>query len=155
MADCRPRMQQAFGVNDPDHLSGSTMRAVHFTEEVLNAIRHDRYHHPHPKVQQKMEVLWLKSKGLSHGEIAAYADISIRSVVRHLTEFLEGGLERVRQLGYGKGPSELDQHKGELEAYFLENQPRSAVHAQAEILRLTGVQRGLTQVRHFLKKISV
>jgi len=40
------------------------MRIVAFGPEILDAIRHDRYHHPHPRVQQKMEVLWLKSKGL-------------------------------------------------------------------------------------------
>ena len=128
------------------------MRAVNFTPDALKAIHHDRYHHPHPKVQLKMEVLWLKSKGLTQPEIADYAGTFVRSVVRHITEYLEGGLEGVRQLGYGESHSELDKHKGELEAYFLENHPRSAAHAQAEIERLTGVKRGLTQVRQFLKK---
>lgn len=129
------------------------MRTLSFTPDDLQAIQHDRYHHPHPKVQQKMEVLWLKHHGLSHGDAAKYAGVSVRSVVRYLTEFLEGGLARVRQLGYGPGHSELDPYQGELEAYFLEQQPHSAAQAQAEIYRLTGVWRGLTQVRHFLKKV--
>ena len=129
------------------------MRAIPFTPDVLDQIHHDRYHHPHPKVQQKMEVLWLKSKGLSHCQAAELAGVSVRSVVRYITEFTEGGLSRVRRLGYGERPSELDRHQGELEAYFLENQPKSAAHAQAEIERLTGIKRGLTQVRVFLKNV--
>jgi hypothetical protein len=88
-----------------------------FSEEVLARIRHDRYHHPHPRVQRKMEVLWLKSLGLTHADIAEFADVSPRSVQR-----------------------------------YLEHPPRSAREAQQAIERLTGVRRGLSRVRSFLKK---
>jgi hypothetical protein len=46
------------------------MRHFAFPSEVLAALRYDRYHHPHPRVQQKMEVLWLKSQGCTHQDIA-------------------------------------------------------------------------------------
>ena len=39
------------------------MRELTFSVEDLKAVDHDRYHHPHPRVQRKMEVLWLKSHG--------------------------------------------------------------------------------------------
>ena len=130
------------------------MRAFTFSQDVLAAIRHDRYHHPHPRVQQKMEVLWLKSHGLTHADIAALADVSPRSVQRYLDEFEQGGLARVRHLHWAGKPCELDRHRPSLEAYFLENPPRSAREAQAAIERLTGVRRGLSQVRAFLKKKS-
>jgi hypothetical protein len=42
------------------------MRRFTFTPEDLATIRRDRYQHPHPRVQQKMEDLWLKSQGLSY-----------------------------------------------------------------------------------------
>ena len=130
------------------------MREFSFSEEVLAQIRHDRYHHPHPRVQRKMEVLWLKSQGLTHTDIAQLADVSLRSVQRYLDEFDQGGLQRVRQLNWPGKACELDEHRSSLEAYFLENPPRSAREAQAAIERLTGVHRGLSQVRAFLKKKS-
>lgn len=130
------------------------MRPFVFSEEVLAEIRHDRYHHPHPRVQRKMEVLWLKSQGLAHHEIAALADVSPRSVQRYLDEFLDGGLDRLRRLNWQGKPNELDDHHRSLGAYFLDHPPRSAREAQAAIERLTGVRRGLTQVRAFLKKKS-
>jgi hypothetical protein len=34
------------------------MRTITFTEEDRKALAHDRYHHPDPRVQRKMEVLW-------------------------------------------------------------------------------------------------
>ena len=128
------------------------MRAFTFSEETLAEIRHDRYHHPHPRVQRKMEVLWLKSRGLTHAEIAELADVSPRSVQRYLDAFEQGGLEHVRQLNWQGTSCPLDEHQASLEDYFLEHPPRSAREAQAVIERLTGIRRGLSQVRAFLKK---
>jgi hypothetical protein len=48
----------------------------------------------------------------------------------------------------------LTDHQTSLEDYFLENPPRSTRAAQAAIEEQTGVRRGLTQVRAFLKKLS-
>jgi len=130
------------------------MRAFTFSPEVLAEIRHDRYHHPHPRVQRKMEVLWLKSQGLAHAAIADLAAVSPRSVQRYLDEFEQGGLARIRRLGWKGTRSELDGHQQSLEDYFLEHPPRSAREAQEAIERLTGIRRGLSQVRAFLKKKS-
>jgi transposase len=130
------------------------MRHFTFTPEVLAAIGHDRYHHPHPRVQQKMEVLWLKSQGCTHEDIARLAGVSRRSVQRYLDEFAAGGLERIRRLPWKGKPNELAAHQASLEDYFLEQPPRSTREAQAAIERETGVRRGLTQVRAFLKKLS-
>ena len=128
------------------------MRAFSFSKEVLAEIRHDRYHHPHPRVQRKMEVLWLKSLGLTHADIAEFADVSPRSVQRYLDEYQEGGLDRIRRLGWQGKPCALDEHQPSLEDYFIEHPPRSAREAQEAIERLTGIRRGLSQVRAFMKK---
>jgi transposase len=130
------------------------MRHFTFTPEVLAAIRHDRYHHPHPRVQQKMEVLWLKSQGCTHGDIARLAAVSRRSAQRYLDEFADGGLQRIRRLLWKGKANELAAHQASLEDYFLEHPPRSTREAQAAIEQLTGVRRGLTRVRAFLKKLS-
>lgn len=130
------------------------MREFTFSDEQLDEIRRDRARHPHPRVQQKMNVLWLKSRGLTHGRIAQLGDTSLRTVQRVLTEFLEGGLPAVRQTRWEGKRAQLDDHAPALEDHFLQNPPRSTREAQAEIERLTGVRRGLTQVREFLKKRS-
>ena len=130
------------------------MRRFSFTAQDLDSIRYERYHHPHPRVQQKMEVVWLKSQGLTHEDIAALADVSRRSVQRYLDEFADGGLQRLRRLPWKGKANELTDHRQSLEDYFLENPPRSTREAQAAIEQLTGVRRGLTQVRAFLKKLS-
>jgi transposase len=99
-----------------------------------------------------MEVLWLKSRGLTDAEVAELADVSPRSVQRYLDEFQAGGLEQVRRLGWKGKECELDEHRDSLEDYFLQHPPKSANEAQQAIERLTGIRRGLSQVRAFLKK---
>ena len=124
---------------------------ITFTAEDRQALAHDRYHHPDPRVQRKMEVLWLKSHGLTHDDIATYADVSRRTVQRYLDEYLEGGLSRLRRCPWHHPRSALVEHETSLEEYFQEHPPRSAKQAQAIIEQRTGVRRGLSQVRHFLK----
>jgi transposase len=98
-----------------------------------------------------MEVLWLKSHGLNHDEIAAYADVSRRTVQRYLDQYHEGGLPRLRRCRWHQPQSTLVEHQGSLEEYFLKHPVRSAKQARAVIERQTGIRRGLSQVRHFLK----
>jgi transposase len=130
------------------------MRTFTFSQEVLDALRHERFQHPHPRVQQKMEVVWLKSQGLIHTNIARLAGVSRRTVQRYLDEFAAGGLEQLRRVPWQGPSSELVRHQVTLEDYFFENPPHSAGQAQAAIEQLTGVHRSLTQVRAFLKKLS-
>lgn len=130
------------------------MRHFIFTPEALDTIRHERYHHPHPRVQQKMEVLWLKSQGLTHEDVARLAAVSRRSAQRYLDEYADGGLERVRCLPWKGRANDLAAHRASLEDYSLQNPPRSTREAQAAIERETGVRRGPSQVRAFSKKLS-
>jgi transposase len=127
------------------------MRTITFTADDRRALAHDRYYHPDPRVQRKMEVLWLKSHGLGHDDIAAYADVSRRTVQRYLDQYLEGGLPRLRRSQWHQPQSALAEHQGTLEEYFLKHPVRSAKQARAIIEQQTGVRRGLSQVRHFLK----
>jgi transposase len=130
------------------------MRDFVFPSDVLDVVRHERYHHPHPRVQQKMEVIGLKSQGLTHDDIARLAGLSRRSVQRYLDEYLDGGIDRLHEIRWKGKPCPLDDHRTSLEEYFVLHPPRTVREAQDAIERLTGIRRGLTQVRVFLKKSS-
>jgi transposase len=127
------------------------MRPFFFSDEDLHAIANDRYHHPHPLVQRKMEVLWLKSHGLPHQQIADLAGISLRTAQRYLSDYLQGGLTLLRRCPWRGPKTVLLQHERSLEEYFWDHPPRSTKEAAKVIEEQTGVRRGLTQVRAFLK----
>ena len=127
------------------------MREFFFSDDDLKAIAKDRYEHPHPHVQRKMDVLWLKSHGLPHQQIADLAGVSLRTVQRHLNDYLEGGLKQVRRCNWRGPKTVLLQHERSLEEYFWDHPPRNTKEAAKVIEEQTGVRRGLTQVRAFLK----
>ena len=127
------------------------MREFTSSDDDLKAIAHDRYHHPHPLVQRKMEVLWLKTHGLPHQQIANLAGVSLRTVQRYLDAYHEGGLALLRRSSWRGPQTVLLRHERSLEEYFWDHPPRSTKEAAKVIGEQTGVRRGLTQVRAFLK----
>lgn len=131
------------------------MRQITFSADDLRALARERYHHPDPRVQRKMTVLWLKHQGLPHRDIAALADVSRRSVQRYLAEFLQGGLPRIRQANWVSPTSALDWHRRSLEDHFRQHPPHSVKQARQVIEQQTGVRRGLTQVRRFLHRLGL
>jgi transposase len=128
------------------------MRRLLFSDDDLATIREQRFNHPHPRIQQKLEVLWLKSKALPHAEIVRLTGLGRRTIQRYLQEYHVGGMAATLEVRFAKPQSELSDHAELLRQHFAEHPPRSTREAQRDVERLTGVHRGLTQVRMFLKK---
>jgi transposase len=123
-----------------------------FTPEIQTALGYERFHHPVPKVQRRMEVLWFKSHGLSHGQIAKLADVSENTMLEYFRLYAEGGIEKLKEVNFYRQVSKLQTHASTLETHFKNNPPASIKEAQHTIEKLTGIKRGETQVRRFLKK---
>jgi transposase len=128
---------------------------IDFTPTDIDALHHERFHHPHPRVQLKMEAVYLKSQGLAHQEICRLVRISENTLRAYLGQFQEGGVERLKRTDWAGTAGELAEHGAALEDYFRENPPRSTAEAAGAIERLTGVRRGPTQVREFLGKMGL
>lgn len=128
------------------------MRRFDFTDEERNAIARERFYHPNPRVQRRMEVLWLKQHGETHERIAELADMSRRTVQRVLDLFAEGRLEAVRQFHEQGRPNGLTPHLRSLAEEFRQRPPKVVAEACDRIEKLTGVRRQPTQVRLFLRE---
>ena len=121
----------------------------------LETIKFDRKHHPHPRVQQKMDVLWFKSYDLPHKQIAQLADVGDNTVTKYLRIYEQGGIEKLKELNFYKPQSELVQYTSSIEKYFKDNPPASIKEAASKIEELTGIKRSETQVRKFLKSMGI
>src|SRR5947208_16427759 len=106
---------------------------IDFTPEDIDALHRERFHHPHPRVQEKMEAVYLKSQGLLHKDICRLSRISENTLRSYLRQFQGGGVERLKRLDFARPVSELADHRAELEDYFRENPPRSAAQPAADI----------------------
>jgi len=120
--------------------------------EMLKEIHYQRYNHPAPLVQRRMEALWLKSHGLPHGQIAELVGVTENTLREYFELYQQGGLEKLKELNYYRPESKLNAHITSLEAHFREHPPASIKEAQSEIEIITGVKRSETQVAEFLKK---
>ena len=131
------------------------MIKIQFTEEAIAELRYQRFNHPHPRVQRKMEALLLKSDGLPHRQITRILGISENTLRQYLREYEEGGIEALKTLHFRKPQSELAEHRQSLEAYFAEHPPATVNEAAARIEEITGIRRGPTQVRKFLESLGL
>jgi len=125
---------------------------LEFTPEILEALNYERYHHPVPLVQRRMETLWLKSHELPHELIARLVGISENTMREYYRLYQAGGIEKLKEFNFYRPESALNTHITSLEAYFREHPPATIKEAQSEIKELTGIERSETQVRVFLKK---
>lgn len=66
------------------------MTRIEFTEADVKALHYERFHHPHPRVQRKMEALYLKSQQLSHQEIGRLTGITGNTLRGYLREYQRG-----------------------------------------------------------------
>lgn len=131
------------------------MIQIEFSAEDIKAFNYERYHHPHPKVQEKMEGLWLKSHGLPNKQIAKLTDVSPNTITTYLHQYEEGGIEKLKEVNFNQPKSELVNHKATIEAYFKEHPPATMKEAMSKIEELTGIKRSEQQVRQFLKSIGI
>ena len=131
------------------------MIQIEFSPTDKEQLRFERYHYPHPQVQKKMDVLYLKSKGLPHKEICDLRGISKTTLTVYLRQYQADGLEGLKRLNYKGQPSTLNPHAETLKTYFEKHPPRKVAEAQAKIEELTGIKRSPTQIRAFLKRLGL
>jgi Homeodomain-like domain len=72
------------------------MIEIEFSAENKAELEYERFHHPHPRVQMKMEALWLKSQCVTHHVITQLVGVSANTLRSYLREYKNGGIEGLR-----------------------------------------------------------
>lgn len=120
--------------------------------EDITTFNEERYCHPVPLVQRRMEALWLKSNGLTHEQISKLVGVCDNTLRDYFQRYRVEGVDGLRTIKFYRPQSELCDHINSLEDYFREHPPATIKQAQSDIESLTGIKRSPTQVRTFLKK---
>lgn len=133
------------------------MLKISITQEDKIEMHYLRYNHPHPHVQKKMEALYLKSldKKLSHALISEIVGVSQNTMLSYFRDYQKGGIEKLKEINFYRPQSKLVEHKQTIEQYFLVHLPASLSEVSAKIEQLTGIKRGLTQTRKYIKSIGM
>lgn len=128
---------------------------IQLTPEQQQIVNEERSSHPNLRVREKMLVIWLLHTGLTRGKAAEIVGVGRATVQRYVVAFREGGLDALRQCNYKSPASEMVAYR-ELIRESFEKQPAHTIAEAAErIFQLTGLRRGPTQVRKFLKEMGM
>lgn len=128
---------------------------LEFPPDTVSILNDERYSHPVPLVQRRMEALWLKSHNLPHSQIAKLVGVCENTLRDYFELYQKGGVENLRTINFHRPESELCTYITSLEAYFTEHPPATIRKAQNDIEAITGIKRSPTQVATFLKKNSI
>lgn len=126
-----------------------------FSEADRATLLRERYHHPHPRVQQRHDVLWLISQGLSQKEAGRLAGVSLATAQRYVLAYRRGGIAALEECHWCGPVGALRPHRPTIEQAFRDDPPHTVAEACSRIQALVGVERRPTAVRDFLKKLSV
>ena len=131
------------------------MDKIEFTTNERDALQYWRFHHPHPRVQRKMEALYLQSQGLAPEDIWRLCAISKTTFYRYLHAYREGGIAKLQEVFLHRQQSALADYRTSIEADLRQRPPANVAEAAARIAQLTGLERGPTQVRLFLQSLGM
>jgi transposase len=128
---------------------------VQLSEEEQRIVNEERTSHPNERIRERMLVLWLLQSGLTRQKAAEIVGVGRATVQRYVAAFRDGGLDGLRRWDPNRPESEMAAYRA-LIRESLEKQP---VHTVAEacerIFQLTGLRRGPSQVRKFLKDLGL
>lgn len=131
------------------------MIKLKFSEKQKMELFKYRYSYPHPRVQEKMEALYLKSMNVPHSEICRLCRISRVSLAKYLKEYRDYGIDGLKRWGYAGQSTRLRQFSGNIEQMFKHTPPVNSKQAQEMIEQETGIRRSPTQIREFMKSIGM
>jgi len=128
---------------------------VQLTEEQQRIVNEERVAHPDLRVREKMLVLWLLHCGTTREKAAEIVGIGRATVQRYVAAFRAGGWDGLRQWNPRRPRSEMAADRDVIRESFEKEPARTMAEACDRIFRLTGLRRGPSQVRKFLKDMGL
>src|SRR6266436_7417309 len=101
------------------------MDKIELTTAEREALHYWRFHHPHPRVQRKMEALYLQSQGLTAEAISRLCAIAKPTFSRYLHAYREGGIAQLSEVPFHRRQSQLAAYRTSIEADLRQRPPAS------------------------------
>jgi transposase len=135
----------------------STMAWLHvqLTEQQQRVVNEERTSHPNERIRERMLVLWLLHNGVTRQKAAEIVGIGRATVQRFVAAFRDGGLDGLRRWDPKRPESEMAAYRQLIRESFEKQPVHTVAEACERIVRLTGLRRGPSQVRKFLKDLGL
>jgi transposase len=127
---------------------------IQLPESEQAIVASERDSHPDLHVRRKMLVLWSVHSRLTHQQAARVAGVGRATVQRYLAAYRAEGLDGLRRWNVVGPTSALANYTDTIKTSLNETPVRTVAEAADRIKQLTGLSRGLTQTRAFLKDLG-
>ena len=128
---------------------------VQLTEEQQRIVNEERISHPNERIRERMLVLWLLHHGVTRQKAAEILGVGRATVQRYVAAFRDGGLDGLRRWDPNRPESEMAAFREAIRESLEERPVRTVAEACDRIFQLTGLRRGPSQVRKFLKDLGL
>ena len=128
---------------------------VQLTEEEQRVVNEERTSHPNERIRERMLVLWLLHNRVTRQKAAEIVGVGRATVQRFVAAFRDGGLDGLRQWDPNRPESEMAAFRESIRDAFEKQPVRTVAEACDRIFQLTGLRRGPSQVRKFLKDLGL
>ena len=128
---------------------------VQLNEEEQRIVNQERLAHPNERIRERMLVLWLLHKGITRRKAAEIVGVGRATVQRFVAAFRDGGLDGLRRWDPNRPESELATFRELIRESFEKQPVRTVAEAGERIFQLTGLRRGPSQTRRFLKGLGL
>lgn len=118
-----------------------------FSFEEIAVLAHERFTQPHPFVRRQLEAVLLKAAPLPPQQICPLCGMGGNTLRSSLAESPAGGLAQLNALRCDRPVSALEAPRESVQAELALSPVATIQHARSRIFELTGIHRGLTQVR--------
>ena len=130
-------------------------RILTLRDEQLGVLQHERLHHEHPRVRQRMDAVWLRANGMTQLRVAEMLGITRHTIAGYENLYEAGGIDALKDRKWGSRVSPLQAYADEIEAFLEEHPPRTLEEACDLIEELTGIRREKSFVREFLHRLKI
>jgi len=128
---------------------------VRLTQEEERVVNEERSSHPNHRIREKLLVVWLLHNGLTRQQAATVVGGGRATVQRYVAAFRERGIDGLRQWNPNRPVSEMAAYRELIRESFEKQPARTVAEACERIFQLTGLRRGPSQVRKFLKDLGL
>ena len=109
------------------------MPTLEFTRADIQRLQHERFQHPHPRVQRKMEAVYLTSQGLSRATVCRLTQLSRGMLATYVRQSRTGGVARLQAVNFYRPQSAFLAHQATIEAPFAAHPPATINQARTTL----------------------
>ena len=128
---------------------------VQLTEQEQHIVNEERISHPNERIRERMLVLWLLHSGVTRQKAAEIVGVGRATVQRYVAAYRDGGLDGLRRWDPNRPESEMAAYRALIRESFEKQPVHTVAEACERIFQLTGLRRGPSQVRKFLKGLGL